>query len=76
MENNSIIVNAEKPTKKDYNKKYYESFKDKEKDKKYVCDICNKQYTYYGKSKHIKSAYHNLAITLKNNQPAQPAHNV
>ena len=74
MENNTIIVNAPlKPTKKDYNKKYYESFIDKEKDKKYVCDLCNKQYKYYGKSNHIKSAYHKLAVTLKNNQTT---HNV
>ena len=54
-----------KLTKKDYNKKYYEQKKEKEKDKLYVCDICERQYSYYTKSEHLKSQYHKLAEKLK-----------
>lgn len=55
-----------KLTKKEYNKKYYESLKEKGKaQEKIKCDICNKQYSYYTKSKHIISAYHKLAESFK-----------
>jgi hypothetical protein len=49
--------------KKPYNKKYYENFKNKEK--KFHCDICNKDYLYYSKSNHLKSKTHKLIEELK-----------
>ena len=47
---------------KKYNQtKYNHDFMAKHKDKKYVCNICNKEYSYYSKSQHIKTQYHKLA---------------
>lgn len=50
-----------KKTQTDYNKK----FMDKEKDKKYKCDICEREFSYYAKSKHLKTKYHKFAQNLK-----------
>jgi len=48
--------------KNKYNQtKYNHDFMAKQKDKKYVCSVCNKEYSYYSKSKHIKTQYHKLA---------------
>ena len=44
---------------KEYNKKAYE----KAKDVKIKCDICNKEYTIFTKSNHMKSQYHKTAHT-------------
>lgn len=55
---------------KKYNQnKYNQDFMAKQKDKKYICDICDKEYSYYSKSKHFKTQYHKLAdkLKLKNN---------
>jgi hypothetical protein len=46
-----------KKTQKNYN----DTFRNKYKDIKFICDICGKEYTYYAKSKHIKSKYHTFA---------------
>jgi hypothetical protein len=52
--------------KKKYNQnKYNQDFMAKQKDKKYRCDICNKEYSYYSKSKHLKTQYHKLADKMK-----------
>ena len=58
-----------KLTKKDYNKKYYEQKKEKEKDKLYICDICGQEYSYYTKSEHNKTKYHKMALGLKDRNP-------
>ena len=53
--------------KKDYNKKYYENLKESGKSQEKIkCNMCGKNYTYYGKSKHIKSQYHKLAENICN----------
>jgi hypothetical protein len=54
-------METQKKTQKDYNKK----FMDKEKDKKYKCEICKTEYSYYAKSKHNKSKTHKMA-SMKN----------
>lgn len=63
-----IETKIETKTKKYDQNRYNRDFKDKQKDKKYTCEVCNKEYTYYSKSKHIKSQYHKLAESFKNNQ--------
>jgi hypothetical protein len=45
-------------------KQYNKTFMDKEKGKKYICKECDKEYSYYAKSAHIKSKYHQLAKKL------------
>jgi transposase-like protein len=52
---------AKKYNQNEYNKK----FMDKIKDKKYKCDVCGKDYSYYAKSKHCKTQYHKLAENIK-----------
>jgi len=47
--------------------KYNQNFMAKQKDKKYKCEVCDKEYSYYSKSKHLISAYHKLADKIKNN---------
>lgn len=48
-----------------YNQKQYnKSFMEKEKGKKYMCKECDREYSYYAKSAHIKSKYHQLAKKL------------
>jgi len=47
--------------------KYNHNFMAKQKDKKYKCEVCDKEYSYYSKSKHLISAYHKLAEKIKNN---------
>lgn len=58
--------------KKKYDhKKYYQNFKLKniEKIKKpCFCDICGNTYTYFTKSKHLKSKTHNKAIYQNNSK--------
>lgn len=39
-------------------------FNEKIKDKIYKCEICEKEYKYYSKDKHLKSQYHKLAEKL------------
>ena len=56
-----------KLTKKEYNDAYYKKLKDNgTAQEKIKCDICGKDYTYFSKSKHIKSQYHKMAESLKN----------
>ena len=58
----------ETETKKKYDQnKDNKNFMDKQKDKKYKCEVCDKEYTYYSKSKHLISAYHKLADKFKSN---------
>ena len=59
----------EHPKKKynqiNYNKKFNGKNKEKIK-KKHTCDICFGSYTYYNKSKHLKSKRH-ILFCNKNN---------
>ncbi len=56
-----------KLTKKEYNDTYYKKLKDSGKSQEKIkCEICEKDYTYFSKSKHLISQYHKLAIKLKN----------
>lgn len=57
----NLKSSKEKKTQTDYNKKFME----KQKDKKYNCDICGRDYSYYAKSKHLKTSYHKFAKDLK-----------
>jgi transposase-like protein len=52
-------INCTPEKLKEYNKKAYE----KGKDTKIKCNICNKEYTIFTKSNHIKSQYHKTAHT-------------
>jgi hypothetical protein len=48
-----------KPLK--YNKVYYKKFIEKNKDKiheKITCEVCSGKYTYFNKSRHLKSKKH------------------
>ncbi len=50
-----------KPIKKYDNKAYYKKFIEKNKDKiheKKICEVCSGKYTYYNKSRHMKSKKH------------------
>jgi len=62
------VVNVVKLKKKYDQSQYNKNFLEKNKDKinqKIICDICCGSYSYYNKSKHIKSAKH---INLLNKQ--------
>jgi hypothetical protein len=51
----------ETENKKYDNKKYYQQFKETNKDKlneRVKCDICGGSYTYFNKSKHIQTKKH------------------
>lgn len=60
-------METETETKNKFDQKQYnKNFMEKVKDKKYKCEVCDKEYTYYAKSKHVKSQYHKLADKFKN----------
>lgn len=49
----------------EYYKKHYEKYKDYQKEyakenthKMRLCDVCNKEYSYYAMSKHLKTKSH------------------
>ena len=59
-ETKTEVINNE-PIKKYDQKKYNSTFMTKNKSKimeKHVCDVCCGSYTYYNKSKHLKSNRH------------------
>lgn len=50
------------------NRKYYENFRAKHQDKihkRETCNVCFGSYTYYGKSKHMKSQKHLTAVSMR-----------
>jgi hypothetical protein len=54
-------------TKKYDNHKYYEAFKEKNKDKlneKIICQVCDGSYSYFNKSAHNKSKRHMNALAI------------
>jgi uncharacterized OB-fold protein len=48
-----------KPKKIYDNKKYMDTYFQKHKDDKIICSECGKVYSYFNKSHHQKSVYHN-----------------
>ena len=51
----------EEQKRKELSKKYNDTFRAKHKDKlkqQITCNICNRSYTYYTKSKHAKTKKH------------------
>lgn len=50
-----------KNQKKNYLKTFYEKHPDK-KNEKIVCPDCGNTYSYFNKSKHLKTKLHNLVI--------------
>jgi len=65
-ENESVVKTKKKYDQKKYNNNFMEKNKDKIK-LKIVCDVCCGSYTYYNKSKHMKSKKH-LNLLNKQNQ--------
>lgn len=64
----NVDTKDKKAIKANYNKKYYNKDKTKTSDrlKSSPCDICGGAYSYYSKSKHLKSKKHKLAMYEKN----------
>ena len=54
---------------------YNKNFMDKVKNKKYKCDICDKEYSYYAKSAHLKSKFHKKVEELQRQKNIQSASN-
>lgn len=54
------------PKKKKTKKESMKSFVEKQRDKKYQCEICKKEYKYFSKSNHLKSKYHLIVDQLLN----------
>jgi hypothetical protein len=64
MENKEI---EKKPKKKYNSKKYNDKFREKNHEKlslKKECEICKNHYTYYSKSKHMKTKKHLKMLSL------------
>ena len=74
MENQNNENNNNKNKKNNQNV-YNKRFIDKQKNKKFICPICACEYTYYAKSKHLKSKIHNLAVRLTNNNSSNESTN-
>jgi hypothetical protein len=56
------------------NKTYYNTFKEKNKEKihqKMICPVCNGVYYYYTKSKHFTNKKHNLILSILYNTKDQ-----
>jgi hypothetical protein len=65
-----VLITTVKEKKKYDQKKYNSKFMDKNREKihqKIVCDVCCGSYSYYNKSKHMKSIKH-LNLLNKQNQ--------
>ena len=57
----------QQPKQKDY-KKHYQTFSEKNKDKIHEvikCPLCNGHYTYFNKSRHMKSTKHKNCLEDK-----------
>ena len=63
------IVKPPKPTRSEQNKIYYKTFKAKHDERlkeSVTCDICNTTYSYWNKSRHLRSKPHLDAIQTAN----------
>ena len=57
----------EENKKNGYNSQYYQNFKESHPNiltNKICCDICKGKYTYYHKSRHIRSKKHETALFI------------
>jgi hypothetical protein len=55
-----------------YKREYYDKFREKNLDKiqeKQQCSTCGGSYTYYNKSRHIRSAKHIACLRLHPTEP-------
>jgi hypothetical protein len=60
------ISNSEPKKNSNYNKAYYEAFKNKHSEK-IKCTICKCSFSYYAKAAHLKSKRHMEALNFENN---------
>jgi hypothetical protein len=65
MDNSIILKNNEtdvKNNKKQYDKEYSKQFFQKNKERKYYCDLCNCEVSFFNQSHHKSSKKHKLLI--------------
>lgn len=65
-----LEANEKKYNSKKYNDTFREKHKEELKEKK-ICDVCNRFYTYYTKSKHMKTKKHIKALEPKQDNKEQ-----
>lgn len=56
-------LEIQREKQRNYNKVFYDKVKDKPNS---ICEICGCSYSYYNKSRHMKTNIHMLALLLKN----------
>jgi len=65
IDENKLVVDVNK--NRNNNKKYFKTFIEKNKDeihKKISCPVCFSTYTYFNKSKHLKTKRHMLLLSM------------